>query len=412
MRALLVACALVSSIGSLARAEPLDLREISARATWLAHIDFDAARDAKIAKRVGDGWLPRRHRKLGEAEKKAMRAQWAKRLEKRKRELLQKYDKNKDGKFDEAEKKAMRAQWARRHEERKRELLQKYDKNKDGKLDEAERKAMGPERARGPGERENQLLKATPGSKMMRDALRLHPPRELRSITLYGDRLVHGNGVVIVRAKVDRQQRLLAFLKKMPDYRTTSHGKHKLHTWTRRKGKRSKHTMTACFPRPAVTLFGRNAGEVKAALDVLDGKSPALAGGDSFLAAGAPEGSILQARAVGLAGAKLPFKSPIVHQSEAISVAIGEHKGEVFARAELVANSAEVANDIRAIVDGFLALTKLQHKSDEEALSVLRATKVTTVEKTVAVESRGANDHALKLLEEAWKKHPKPKRKD
>ena len=334
MRVLVVVCALLSSIGPLVRAEPLDLRQVSARAKWLAHIDFDAVRDAKVAKKIRDGWL---------------------------------------------------------------------------RQDKAKR-----------------------GLKMMRDLFGFDAPNDLHAITLYGDRLVRGNGVVIVRAKVDRR-RLLAFLKKIPDYRTTSHGNHKLHAWTHKKGKKAKHTVTGCFHRPGVMVFGRDAGDVKVALDVLDGKSPSLAGKNSFLAADVPKGAILQARAVGLADAKLPFKSPVVHQSKAISVAIGEYQDEVFARARLVAKSAEVAKDVRAIVDGFLALAKLQHGSDQQAVSVLRATKVTTAGNTVTVEWRGAGEQVFNLLEKAqrrkadWKKellekhgkhkhdrhkHGKPQRKD
>src|SRR5262245_8371179 len=57
-------------------------------------------------------------------------------------ELLQKFDKNGDGKLDDAERAAMKAAFAARRAEQKKEMLTKYDTNKDGVLDDAERAAM------------------------------------------------------------------------------------------------------------------------------------------------------------------------------------------------------------------------------------------------------------------------------
>jgi len=57
-------------------------------------------------------------------------------------ELVQKFDKNGDGKLDDAERAQMKAAFAAKRAERQKEMLAKYDTNKDGKLDDAERKVM------------------------------------------------------------------------------------------------------------------------------------------------------------------------------------------------------------------------------------------------------------------------------
>jgi EF-hand domain pair len=59
-----------------------------------------------------------------------------------KQELLQKLDKNGDGKLDDAERAEMKAAFAARRAEHHKEMLTQYDTNKDGKLDDAERAAM------------------------------------------------------------------------------------------------------------------------------------------------------------------------------------------------------------------------------------------------------------------------------
>jgi hypothetical protein len=58
------------------------------------------------------------------------------------KEMVEKFDANKDGKLDDAEKSQLRAAFA----QKKAEKLAKFDSNKDGKLDDAERTAMHDER--------------------------------------------------------------------------------------------------------------------------------------------------------------------------------------------------------------------------------------------------------------------------
>lgn len=62
------------------------------------------------------------------------------------KELIQKFDQNGDGKLDDAERAQMKAAFAAKRAEYQKEMLAKYDTNKDGKLDDAERKVMRDER--------------------------------------------------------------------------------------------------------------------------------------------------------------------------------------------------------------------------------------------------------------------------
>jgi Ca2+-binding EF-hand superfamily protein len=64
-----------------------------------------------------------------------------------KKELMQKFDKNADGKLDDAERADLKAAFAAKRAERHQEMLAQFDTNKDGKLDDAERAAMRDARA-------------------------------------------------------------------------------------------------------------------------------------------------------------------------------------------------------------------------------------------------------------------------
>jgi hypothetical protein len=56
--------------------------------------------------------------------------------------VIQKFDKNGDGKLDDAERADMRAAFKAKRAERHQAMLARFDTNKDGKLDASERVAM------------------------------------------------------------------------------------------------------------------------------------------------------------------------------------------------------------------------------------------------------------------------------
>ena len=58
-----------------------------------------------------------------------------------KNKVLEKYDKNHDGKLDDAERAELQKDREAARKERQAEMLKKYDKNGDGKLDDTERAA-------------------------------------------------------------------------------------------------------------------------------------------------------------------------------------------------------------------------------------------------------------------------------
>jgi len=243
----------------------------------------------------------------------------------------------------------------------------------------------------------------------IRKALGMDPTEDVQSVTFYGSKLKALSGVVLVRARFDRQ-RLLGFVKKLPGYETSAHGDHALYMWTQDKGLPSEHRVTGCFHGPKLAVVGRDPAEVKAALDVLDGKAPGMKKGDPLLADEVPAGTVVQAAAAGLAEGDGPFQSPVLQQSELFALAIGEHDNRVFVRGRVVAKSPKVAKQLRQMADGFLAMAKFSPPKDapKELLELLDGIEVTSEDKTVTVGWKASADVVLKMLEQAWKKQAKP----
>jgi hypothetical protein len=73
--------------------------------------------------------------------------------------LMEKYDKNNDGKLDEAEREAIK-------KDREAEMVKKYDKNGDGKLDDTEKAAIREEMRK---QREEAARKRTPDTAPKKD---------------------------------------------------------------------------------------------------------------------------------------------------------------------------------------------------------------------------------------------------
>jgi len=227
--------------------------------------------------------------------------------------------------------------------------------------------------------------------------------KDLDGVTFYGSRLAADTGVVIVHAHFD-ENRLLGIVRGKPDYNATHYDNHTLHTWAERKDKPGEHTVTGCVFGPELLIVGREAAEVKTALDVLDGKSAALAGSGSALAGEVPEGTVVLAGVSGLGEAGPAFKSPIVSQSESFWAALGEQGGEVFARLEFVAKSEEAAGQFEDVVRGFRATALLQYGSDPEAREIIEKLSVRVSQRTVYVEWRGAAEGVWRLIEQELKK--------
>jgi len=250
---------------------------------------------------------------------------------------------------------------------------------------------------------------------MVREVWKFDPCNDIHGVTIYGTQVKKDTGVAIVNAKVD-QELLLEKVKQAPDYRASTYGNHELSTWTHAKGSKHERSMTGTFYKPDVMVFGGSTAEVMAALDVLDGKKPNLPCKEPSLVGSIPPGAILVAGVGGLADVDLPCKSPLVKQIDLLTVAMGEHDGESFCMGQATVKQADIAQQMKAIVDGARAMVVLTHGDDAELLKLIAALKVDADGNTVTIEWRAPADEVWayaqkmckKMSRHGWKHHKLP----
>ena len=164
---------------------------------------------------------------------------------------------------------------------------------------------------------------------MVRGVLGMDPTKDVHGITLYGKEIGKPQGVMIVTGEFD-PARLAALGALLPGREDATYGDYKLASW--------KHSCCGQACTTAATLRGKEqivvAGSVddlKAALDLLDGKAAGLAA-DAPLAGNVPPGTALLVRAQDFNDADLPCKIPVLKQIESFRFVIGEHEGQSFLR--------------------------------------------------------------------------------
>ena len=151
--------------------------------------------------------------------------------------------------------------------------------------------------------------------------------------------------------------------------------------------------MALMFYAKSTLIVGRSADDVSAAADVLDGKAPNLTSKKkSPLAAKLPADAMLVARAVGVAEADLPVKSPLLKQCDSLSLSFGIKEDEVFLDGELVAKSPDMAPLYQHMFDGFRDMAILQLGNDPAMAKLLNTFTLQVSGKKVTAKWRASAD--------------------
>jgi hypothetical protein len=222
--------------------------------------------------------------------------------------------------------------------------------------------------------------------------------KDLHGMTVFGPTLAEPKAMLLMRADWEpqtfRQRLALA-----PSHAVSNVGRYEIHRFVRKDEGHLRSIAGTCW-RPGTFLFGQTPDDVQNGLDILDGRRPNLAGRGSALVADVSLGTVLMARIV-MSGEKLPVESPLLKKTEQIDLACGENAGECFARARLLAKTAEAAEQVKKAADGILAIVKLNAAGDADAEQLLGRLSIRVDGRTVKVDFCLPAGELAALLEKA-----------
>ena len=207
--------------------------------------------------------------------------------------------------------------------------------------------------------------------------LGMNPMEDIQGATLYSDHYGHDLGVVLVYVKKLDREKMVAMLKeKHPDHKTDKYGNRTLYSW--KVGHHDKKMeLTGAFASDKLIVIGAGAGQVKAALDVIDGKKPGLAK-DAPLIKGIPNGALFASRGIEVPeDYRKTTRCPVMRNCTSASAiwSVGKN-GQITGKYEFATVSEETAKSFKAIVDGFVAMGQLRFGGNPAVKKVMDGLKV------------------------------------
>lgn len=248
-------------------------------------------------------------------------------------------------------------------------------------------------------------------------------PGDLKAITMFSDDYQEYTGTVIVQAKYDASK-IETRLKDAPKYKSSKSGDHTLHTFEISKpmagkgGQGEKDSsvnsgeMTVVLVDDNTLLLASSESQAKDTLKLLSGDAESLEGKDTELLGDQFKSAWVYAAAIDLGELKQhPVAMPIITQHKRIEWSIGKQgDGNLYEQAELVAQSPEVAEKMKKVIEGVIAYQSLWAEGSEPLTKLMKNVEVQQQGDTASFMWSGSSDQVVAALDDVigrmkeWKK--------
>ena len=231
--------------------------------------------------------------------------------------------------------------------------------------------------------------------------------RDLRGVTIYTRTIGDKSGVVLLDVTTDHSK-VVELLNANDTHRESKYGKHTLHEWTD-----PAKTGPGGREIPAQTRYGAFYGDrmivvassmdlLKHGLDVLDGKAESLAKSNNLpMLPKAVKGEFMVGAAKDLPAPKKMDDDPgaaIFKGIRGISIQAGENDEGVFADAVATVGSAREAQQLRKVVQGFIALGQLMMAQRDDLPALNEQVTVNGTDTQVTVSASVPTDSLIEML--------------
>lgn len=227
----------------------------------------------------------------------------------------------------------------------------------------------------------------------------IDPREDLDALTMFSDTYESHTGTMILKAGYDRKK-VRSELQNKPNVQTHAWQNHTLYTVLPEDQKPGK-PMVIVLLDDQTAIFASSAGRAKAAVKLVQGDSPSLEGKDSKL--------LKEHRAEAMVyGAAIDLKQiaqregifPILRQHEHIHLSVSEEDGKVLRKLTLVAQSDDVAEQMKTTLEGLVAFSKVWAADSENLKQMAEDAEIRIDGQVVKFEGRHDSETVLNALGE------------
>jgi len=232
-----------------------------------------------------------------------------------------------------------------------------------------------------------------------------HPIDDIRDVTIYGAGNDREKAVALFEGNFDKEK-LVALVQMNPKYEQIKHGDSVVHSWVDENKKDPNgpdQRMYGCTYKDNMVVLGAGLEAVKKAVDVLAGAAPSAGDGVFKQPALNAEGAFLQVAANAVNDlADHQNEAAVFEKTDELGAAVGENNGTFYVNLSLRAESAEVAQNVKMLLEGIIAFLRLAGREQPAWTELANKLKLTAVDRMVAISFESSSESVFALLKEAW----------
>ena len=187
-----------------------------------------------------------------------------------------------------------------------------------------------------------------------------HPLDDVRDVTLYGRGQDKEKAVVLIDGRFEKEK-LIAAVRMNEKHDEIPYGDIILHQWLdEKKDEENTQMMYGCILKERLVVMSSGLDAVKQAVDVINGSAKNAAGRLFSLESKANEGVFFQAMATNV-GKIIGQQegAAVLRKADELGLILGENDKKIFCSIGLSAKTVDVAQNVKKMLDGMIALTLL-----------------------------------------------------
>lgn len=233
-----------------------------------------------------------------------------------------------------------------------------------------------------------------------------HPIDDIRSVTIYGSGDDREKAVALFEGRFDADK-LIALVQMNPQYQQSKHGDIVVHSWVDENKKDPNgpdQRVYGCVYKGNTVVLGAGLEAVGHAVDVLNGSAANASKGVFEQAVLGAKGAFIQV-AANAVGDMADHKSgaAILNQTDELGGAIGEDAGQLYVNLSLRAESVQVAQNVKKMLDGMIAFLSLAGGEHPALAELAKKLNLSSTDRTITLYFESSTESVVTFLKEIWR---------